>query len=129
MKQETAKQRYIRLLTPLAEADCPKFTGGSDFPLSDLMVLDELLRAGVIAGTRRGDEKNRPAEFYDVRITVQGRLFLEGIQKEEEAKTTVGFLKQNRWSIYKEAFKWVSGIAIGFCLKWLTEQFWPSTKP
>jgi len=61
-----------------------------------------------------------------VRITVQGRLFLEELEKKQEARTSLGLIKQNRWAVYKWVFAFVAGIAGGLASKYLIDFFWPT---
>ena len=116
---ETATQRYIRLLKQLAEADGPLFTNDED-TRTDIMGFEELLRQDCITGSRSSDHMDRVTNVCNMRITVSGRRQLEQMQRDEEANTSIGLIKQNRFAIYKWIFEMMSAVIAGYALRWLT---------
>jgi hypothetical protein len=118
VRNESARQRYIRLLSVLSEAKAPHFTDSTDSP-EDLMAFEELLMGNFITGVRLADQVNRIKAVGDMRIGVSGRLLLEDLIKKEESTTIVGLLKHNRIEVIKLVGAFVGGVVVTLIAVWL----------
>lgn len=125
MKPETANQRYVRLLQQLADATGPLFSQ-PDEPGQDMLAFEELAEGDYMTGTATRDEKGRVAVIGNMRITVRGRGLLEELKHKAEANTSLGMIRQNRFTAYKSIFQIAGGVIGGFLLKALIEYYWPS---
>lgn len=112
---ETARQRYIRLLRILAEYDIANFSTPA-VPAKDLLALNALLSENFISGGLSKNSDGFPVNFSGVSITIKGMLFLEDMEQREEAKTSIGLVKQNRFAIYKWVFGIIAGVIVGYLL-------------
>jgi hypothetical protein len=112
---ETARQRYIRLLRFLAEADIA-YLAAPSVPHKDLLVLKALLNEDFISGQMIENGSGLPVIFSNTSITVKGMLFLEDLEHREEAKTSLGLVRQNKFAIYKWVFGVIAGVIVGYLL-------------
>jgi hypothetical protein len=111
-RTETADQRFIRLLSILAKADEP-MSSDETWLLVDIRALAELAAGGFIsAGDVVRDECGKPCAICCVEITPSGRAYLAELQHEAESRTSIGFIKEHRFSFYKWFF-WIVAAVVG----------------
>lgn len=77
MTEETARQRYVRLLKILALADEGLFynTANGDTP-EDIRAIHDLHGMGLVTGKLDYGAKGEPGRAFNVSITIPGRLKL-----------------------------------------------------
>jgi hypothetical protein len=117
---ETAEQRYIRLLSILAQADEP-VSSDETWLLVDIAAMAQLAGGGLIsAGDIVRDGTGRVCAIVRMEILPSGRAYLAELKQREEALTSVGFVKQNRFHFYKWFFGIVAAIVAGYFVWRLT---------
>jgi hypothetical protein len=120
--EETHEQITIRLLTLLANSIEP-VSSDETWLLSDIAVLAELETGGFVsAGDVVRSGQGQVIAIVCVSINISGRKYLIELIKESEANTSVGFIKQHRFAIYKWVFGIVGSIIVGLVLWHLTRE-------
>ena len=103
---ETYEEKAIRLLTLLTQSSEP-VSSDETWTLDDIAVMAELNDSGYI---RAGDVvragQGQIVAIMVMNITTRGREYLSQLKKQEEANTSVGFVKEHRFAFYK----WFWGI-------------------
>jgi hypothetical protein len=110
-KRETREQRYIKLLSTLAEADAPISTDET-WLLSDIADLAALAQGGYVSVGQivRGCD-GVPCAIACAEINPSGIRYLAELKQKQEAGTSVGQIKQNRFGFYKWFFGIVGAVA------------------
>jgi hypothetical protein len=114
---ETHDERLIRLLTLLAEAVAPVSTDET-WLLVDLAALAELENAGFISAGIIPNATGQVCAIACMSITLRGREYLAELQQKAATRTSVGFVKEHRFSFYKWFFGIIAAIIAGYAL-WL----------
>jgi len=117
---ENGNQRRIRLLSEFPD-DGSILSTTSETPPEDVAAFFEMCRAGNISGEPFMGDLGRIASMEGMRLTESGREYLAKLQKEESLNTSVGLLKEHRWSIYKWCLSTIGGGVVGYCLRALME--------
>jgi hypothetical protein len=119
-RTETAKSRFIRLLTFISRADGPLSTDDNTTD-DDLLALTELYLGGFISVEELArDAMGRVCYITCVEITPSGRAYLAELQREGEAQTSMGLIKQNRFHAYRRFFVIMGAIISGYIVWLLT---------
>ena len=120
--EETHEQAVIRLLTLLANSVEP-VSSDETWPISDISVLAELALGGFVsAGDIVRAGQGQIVAIVCARINPSGRLYLAELQKQAEAKTSIGFIKEHRFAFYSWFFGIVGSVIAGFVLWHLTHE-------
>lgn len=119
---ETADQKYIRLLTILAQAD-GSISFIEDATLSDIRALSELCSGGFISASIVRDEVNRPCAVGSAEIIPSGRAYLAELKRREESLTSVGLIKHNRFHFYRWFFGIVGVVIAALAVWYLKKHF------
>jgi hypothetical protein len=112
-RTKTRLQTVIRLLTLLAGAGAPVSSDKTWLP-SDIAVMEELETGGYIsAGDVARGEQGQVVGIVGMRINPRGRAYLSELQKQAAADSSVGFIKNHRFSFYKRVFGIVGTVVAG----------------
>jgi hypothetical protein len=98
-RQESASQRYIRLLGELEHATDSMHTGDGDSAM-DVLGFAELTKADCIDGHIDHDSDGKITSVQFMSITVKGRLLLDELRNKEALSTSAGIWSRYKWAVY-----------------------------
>ncbi len=116
---ETTDERFIRLLNDLSQSPNALSTN-ENTTCEDLRALDELLTGDYITAGDSVREGGQVCVIVCMRINPQGRTYLAELQQKAGANTSVGFIKEHRFSFYKWFFGIVAAIIVGYFVWYMT---------
>ena len=118
-KAESHEQRVIRLLSMLAEAVEP-VSCDETWSRDDLAAAEELESGGFISAVITRMLQGQIASIDCMKIKPSGRAYLAELKKQATADTSVGFIKEHRFSFYRWFFGIVAAVVAALYVWYLT---------
>ncbi len=115
-RQESAAQRYIRLLAELEHATDAMHTGAGDSK-EDVLGFAELRKENFIEGHLQHGAEGKILSVQFMAITVRGRLLLEELRNKEALSTSAGIWRAKKWHVYGFLLTALVGGLIGYLIK------------
>jgi len=109
----------VDVLAPLAAAKEPQFLEASTATLEQRTLLASFVDSGLVSGVYRRDELGRPSDFANLTLSKEGQEYLIKVLKEEDDRTSVGFIK-NRWP---KIVSWFFGVLAVVVAAWLASVY------